>query len=488
MAPTVPAPHLDGRMLIGGHRVDAISGDWFETRDPSNGRPLTRVAQGDRRDVDAAVETAREAFTRVWSKTAPLKRVHILNRLAALIREHRADVAALESLDVGKPLREAEADAEAAAQFFEYFAGAADKIFGASIPLGPNMLDYTVREPLGVSAQIVPWNYPLRLACRGIAPALACGNTVVAKPAGEAVLSTLRIAELALEAGLPHGVLNVVTGHGQVAGAALAGHPGINQVTFTGSVPTGIAVMKAAADHVVPVTLELGGKSPNIVFADADLAHAGASAARVILQNAGQTCTAPSRLLVEKQAHAEVLEHAAEVMRRMRLGRGLDNPDMGPVISEPQMTRILEYVHTGVKEGGRVVTGGTRADQDGLRDGYFVRPTLIDQVAPGTTVEQEEIFGPVLTVTTFESVEEAIAIANGTPYGLVTGIWTRDLHRALKVATEVKAGQIRINGYSAEGSAHLPFGGYKKSGFGREQGMEAIAAYTQVKNVMINFG
>ena len=480
--------HLDGRMLIGGHRVDALSGATFETLDPATGRPLTRIAQGDRRDVDAAVADARDAFRGVWSRTAPLRRVHILNRLAALIREHRGELASLESTDVGKPLREAEADAEAAAQFFEYFAGAADKIFGASIPLGPKMLDYTIREPLGISAQIVPWNYPLRLASRGIAPALACGNVVVAKPAGEAALSTLRLAELALEAGLPRGVFNVVTGHGAVAGAALAGHPGINQVSFTGSVPTGVAVMKAAADNVVPVTLELGGKSPNIVFDDADLAQAGASAARVILQNAGQTCTAPSRLLVERRAHAEVLEHAAAVMRRMRLGRGVDNPDMGPVISEPQMERVLGFVETGLREGGRVVTGGKRATESALRDGFFVLPTLIDQVAPGTTVEQEEIFGPVLTVTTFETVEEAIAIANGTPYGLVTGIWTRDLHKALTVAAEVKAGQIRINGYSAEGSAHLPFGGFKKSGFGREQGMEAIAAYTQVKNVMINYG
>jgi acyl-CoA reductase-like NAD-dependent aldehyde dehydrogenase len=483
-----PSIHLDGRMLIGGRRADALSGEWFETLDPATGRPLARIALGDRRDVDAAVEDARRAFSQVWSRTAPLKRVHVLNRMAALIRDHRGELAALESADVGKPLREAEADAEAAAQFFEYYAGAADKIFGASIPLGPSMLDYTVREPLGVSAQIVPWNYPLRLAARGIAPALACGNAVVAKPAEEASLSTLRLADLALEAGLPHGAFNVVTGLGEVVGAALAAHPGIDQITFTGSVPTGIAVMKAAADHVVPVTLELGGKSPNIVFADADLARAGSSAARVILQNAGQTCTAPARLLVEKRAHAEVLEHAAGVMRSMRLGRGLDNPDMGPVISQPQLERVLGFIETGSRQGGRVVAGGQRAGDPPLRDGFFVEPTLIDQVAPGTVVEQEEIFGPVLTVTTFETEEEAIAIANGTPYGLVTGIWTRDLHRALKVAAEVKAGQIRINGYSAEGSAHLPFGGFKRSGFGREQGMEAIAAYTQVKNVMINYG
>src|SRR5438067_2563262 len=479
---------LDGRMLIGGHRVDAVSGEWFETLDPATGRQLALIARGDGRDVDAAVDSAREAFDRVWSRTAPLKRVQALNRVAALIRERRAELAALESTDVGKPLREAEADAEAAAQFFEYYAGAADKVFGTSIPLGPSMLDYTVREPLGVCAQIIPWNYPLRLAARGIAPALACGNTVVAKPAEEAVLSTLRLAELALEAGLPKGVVNVLTGLGEVAGAALAGHPGINQITFTGSVPTGIAVMKAAADNVVPVTLELGGKSPNIIFADADLERAAASSASTLMQNSAQTCTAPTRLLLERSAHDRFVDLLAQRIRTIKMGRGLDNPDMGPVVSERQMNRVRGYLNYGAWDGATAVTGGGRSTARELAHGYFIEPTLLDHVTRGSVLEQEEIFGPVLTVTTFESVDEAIAIANGTPFGLVTGIWTRDLTKALMAATAIKSGQVRINAYSVEGSIGLPFGGYKRSGFGREQGVEALANYTQIKNVMINFG
>jgi len=331
-------------------------------------------------------------------------------------------------------------------------------------------VDFTLREPLGVSAQIVPWNYPLRLASRGIAPALACGNTVVAKPAAEAGLSIVRLAELAGEAGCPLGVFNVVTG-GRDTGAAIAAHPGINHITFTGSVPTGIAIMKAAADNVVPVTLELGGKSPNIIFADADLERAAASSATTLMQNSAQTCTAPTRLLLERSAHDRFVDLLAQRIRTIKMGRGLDNPDMGPVVSERQMNRVLG-----------------RSTSRELANGYFIEPTLLDHVARGSVLEQEEIFGPVLTVTTFESVDEAIAIANGTPYGLVTGIWTRDLTKALMAATAIKSGQVRINAYSVEGSIGLPFGGYKRSGFGREQGVEALANYTQIKNVMINFG
>jgi acyl-CoA reductase-like NAD-dependent aldehyde dehydrogenase len=384
-------------------------------------------------------------------------------------------------------LRQAEDDVAAAAGYFEYFAGVADKVFGSSIPLGNGFVDFTLAEPLGVSAQIVPWNYPLRLASRGIAPALACGNAVVAKPAAEAGLSVIRLAELAVDAGLPAGILNVVTG-GRETGAALAAHPGINHITFTGSVPTGIAIMKAAADNVVPVTLELGGKSPNIVFADADLERAAASAATTLMQNSAQTCTAPTRLLLEESAHDRFIELLAQRIGTIRLGRGLDNPDMGPVVSERQMQRVLGYIASGLRDGATAVTGGRRADAAELARGYFIEPTLLDRVAPGTVLEQEEIFGPVLTVTTFASLEEAITIANGTPYGLVTGVWTRDLSKALGVATAVKSGQVRVNSYSVEGSIGLPFGGYKRSGFGREQGVEALANYTQIKNVMINFG
>jgi len=477
---------VDGRMFLNGERVWARAGATFDAVDPATAQVFSNIAQGDKADVDAAVASAQSAMGG-WAVLPPVRRVRVLNRLASLLREHSRGFAELESLDVGKPLRQAEDDVNAAAGYFEFFAGVADKVFGSTIPLGKGFVDFTLREPLGVSAQIVPWNYPLRLASRGIAPALACGNAVVAKPAAEAGLSVVRLAQLAVEAGLPPGVFNVVTG-GRETGAALASHPGINHITFTGSVPTGIAIMKAAADNVVPVTLELGGKSPNIVFADADLERAAASAATTLMQNSAQTCTAPTRLLVEASAHDHFVELLAQRIRGIRLGRGLDNPDMGPVVSERQMQRVLGYIASGSRDGATAVTGGRRADGAGLARGYFIEPTLLDRVAPGTALEQEEIFGPVLTVTTFASVEEAIALANGTPYGLVTGVWTRDLSRALNVATAVKSGQVRINSYSVEGSIGLPFGGYKRSGFGREQGVEALANYTQIKNVMINFG
>ncbi|TMD43780.1 MAG: aldehyde dehydrogenase family protein [Chloroflexi bacterium] len=478
---------VDGRMFIDGTRTWAASGSTFEAIDPSIGRPFAAVALGDAGDVDAAVRASRQAIDGGWSGLPPVRRVRILNRLAALIRERATELAELESLDVGKPLRQARDDVTAAAGYFEFFAGVADKVFGSSIPLGAGLVDFTLRESLGISAQIVPWNYPLRLASRGIAPALACGNAVVATPSAEAGLSVVRLAELAVEAGLPGGVFNVVTG-GRETGAALTAHSDINHITFTGSVPTGITIMKAAADHVVPVTLELGGKSPNLVFADADLERAAASSASTLMQNAAQTCTAPTRLLIDVSARDRFVELLAKRIRAIRLGRGLEDPDMGPVVSERQMQRVLDFIDAGARDGARAVTGGARATGRDLAGGYFIEPTLLDDVVPGTRLEQEEIFGPVLTVTTFNSTEEAIAIANGTPYGLVTGIWTRDLARALAVATAVKSGQVRINGYSAEGSIGLPFGGYRRSGFGREQGVEALANYTQIKNVMINFG
>jgi aldehyde dehydrogenase (NAD+) len=478
---------IDGRMFIDGQRTWSRSGTTFEAIDPAVGQAFTTVALGDQADVNAAVAAARLAIENGWAGLPPVRRVRMLNRLAGLLRERSRELAELESLDVGKPLRQAEDDVAAAAGYFEFFAGVADKVFGSSIPLGQGFVDFTLREPLGISAQIVPWNYPLRLASRGIAPALAAGNTVVVKPASEAGLSIVRLAELASETGIPAGVFNVVTGASET-GAAIVSHPGINHITFTGSVPTGIAIMKAAAENVVPVTMELGGKSPNIVFADADLERAAASSATTLMQNSAQTCTAPTRLLLERAAHDRFVDLLSTRIRAIRLGRGLDNPDMGPVVSERQMRRVLGYIETGSKDGAHAVTGGGRSTQKELANGYFIEPTLLDRVARGTVLEQEEIFGPVLTVTTFETVDEAIAIANGTPYGLVTGIWTRDLSKALKLATAIKSGQVRINAYSVEGSIGLPFGGYKRSGFGREQGVEALANYTQIKNVMINYG
>src|SRR5438477_2828414 len=356
---------VDGRMFIDGTRTWAASGSTFEAIDPSIGRPFAAVALGDAGDVDAAVRASRQAIDGGWSGLPPVRRVRILNRLAALIRERATELAELESLDVGKPLRQARDDVTAAAGYFEFFAGVADKVFGSSIPLGAGLVDFTLRESLGISAQIVPWNYPLRLASRGIAPALACGNAVVATPSAEAGLSVVRLAELAVEAGLPGGVFNVVTG-GRETGAALTAHSDINHITFTGSVPTGITIMKAAADHVVPVTLELGGKSPNVVFGDADLERAAASSASTLMQNAAQTCTAPTRLLLERTAHDRFVDMLAKRIRAIRLGRGLDNPDMGPVVSERQMHRVLGYITAGGRRGATTVTGGTRVQVGAL--------------------------------------------------------------------------------------------------------------------------
>lgn len=391
----------------------------------------------------------------------------------------------MESLDSGKPLRQAKVDMETSAQYFEFYAGAADKLYGHTIPLGQRYLDYTVREPMGVTAHITPWNYPLAIASRGIAPALAAGNTVMHKPAEQTPLTALRLGELAMAAGLPPGALNVVPGFGPDAGAALAKHPGIHHLTFTGSVETGRLVMQMAAENVVPVTLELGGKSPNIVFADAPLEPAIKGAMQAIFQNAGQTCSAGSRLVVEESAHERFVSTLAQATEQLRLGHGLTDPDLGPIVSEEQLERVLSYLEIGRQEGATVVTGGTRAAEGELKRGFFVRPTLFDAVQSSMRIAQEEIFGPVLAILTFREPEEALQLANATSYGLVAGIWTRDIGKAHHLAARIKAGQIYINNFFGGGVA-APFGGYKKSGFGREKGLEALQHYTQVKNVCVS--
>ena len=476
-------------LLINGQRVEASDGKTFDVFDPSTGERLATVAKATKADVDRAVQAAQAALeAKTWGGLAPAERGRIMWRIAHAIRERSEELAILESRDNGKPLRQSRTDVQVAARYFEFFAGIADKIMGNTIPLGPGFLDFTVREAIGVSAQIVPWNYPIQIGARGAAPALAAGCTIVLKPSSEAPMTALRLGEIGLACGLPPGVFNVVPGTGSEAGVALASHPDVNQLTFTGSVDVGVQVAKLAADNVVPVVMELGGKSPNIVFADADLDLAAAGVANAIFQNAGQTCSAGSRLLVERGAHEPLLERLATRTKTMRIGPGVSDPDIGPIISSRQRETIERYVTIGKEEGAKVAAGGNRPSDPSLAGGYYFEPTLLDGVSPDMRVAQEEIFGPVLAIIDFDDVEQAATLANRSQYGLVAGIWTRDINKAMALASRIKAGQVYINTYGAGGGVELPFGGYKKSGYGREKGLESLASYTQVKNVCVKFG
>jgi acyl-CoA reductase-like NAD-dependent aldehyde dehydrogenase len=475
-------------LIIHGERVPASDGGTFEVFDPSTGDRLATVAKATAADVDRAVASANDALSsKAWGGLAPAERGRIMFRIAQAIRDRAEELATLESRDNGKPLRQARTDVQVAARYFEFFAGIADKIMGNTIPLAPGMLDYTVREPIGVSAQIVPWNYPIQIGARGVAPALAAGCAVVLKPSSEAPMTALELGKIGLACGLPPGALNVVPGTGSEAGTALASHPRINQLTFTGSVDVGVQVAKMAAENVVPVVMELGGKSPNIVFGDADLDLASQGVANAIFQNAGQTCSAGSRLLVDRKAHEAMVSRLADRAKRMRVGPGVSDPDMGPIISKRQLETIESYVGVGKSEGARVAAGGARPSDPALGRGFYFTPTLLDRVTPDMRVAQEEIFGPVLSIITFDDLEEAAELANQSQYGLVAGIWTRDINKAMALSSRIKSGQVYINTYGAGGGVELPFGGYKKSGYGREKGLESLASYTQVKNVCIKF-
>ncbi len=475
-------------LWIDGKRVEPSSGEWFETRDPATQEVLAQVGRGNAEDIDGAVSAARRAFdSSGWRNMPPAERGRIFLRIASIIRDQSQDLAILESRDNGKPFKQAKADVEVAARYFEYYAGVADKLLGQTIPVNPGYFDFTRREPFGVCGIIVPWNYPLQIASRAIAPAIVVGNTVVVKPAEETPLTALRLADICQKAGLPDGVINVVPGFGDEAGKALSSHPKVNHLSFTGSVETGISVMTAAARNVVPVTLELGGKSPNIVFADANLEDAADIVVKSIIQNAGQTCSAGSRLIVESKVHEQFTDMVIERMERLQIGPGLQDSDLGPIISGPQMDRVLDYVAVAREEGAVVRTGGGRVLDEKLTNGFFVLPTVFDQVSRGSRVATEEIFGPVLSVLTFYDIDEAIEIANETEYGLVAGVFTNNIRNAHVMAEEVRAGQIYINTYGVGGGVELPFGGYGKSGFGREKGLEALLHFTQLKNVLIRF-
>jgi len=475
-----PAPDVAEtyHAIIDGETTPVESGETLPTVNPATEAPFAEIAAADEADIDRAVANAGEAFEDWWHRP-PEERGRVLSALAELLREEQERLARLETMDNGKPVSQAESDVEGCARYFEYYAGLADKVHGESVPLGPEYVDYTVREPLGVTGHIVPWNFPINLFARSVAPALAVGNTAVVKPAEQTSVTAIEVGKLALEAGVPPGVLNIVPGYGTEAGAALAGHAGIDGLSFTGSVATGREVARLAVDNVNPVHLELGGKSPNVVFPDADFENAVESTILgIFAATTGQICAAGSRLLVHEDIHEEFVDAVAAGAQSLSIGPGLEDHDVGPIVSEEQYEKVTEYFEIGREEAGEPVIGGEALD----RDGYFVEPTIFDDVEHGCRIEQEEIFGPVLSVTTFGDEEEAIELANDVDYGLVAGIFTSDIGRAHRFARDVRAGQIYINEWFANGTGS-PFGGYKQSGFGREKGLEAIRGYTQIKNV-----
>jgi len=478
-----------GQLLIGGAFTDARSGRTFPTVNPADESVLTTVAEAGAEDVDAAVAAARAALTSgPWSRMTGAERGRILWKMGELMIERLPALSLLETLDTGKTLFDSgKIEIPMAAQILQYYAGAASKIDGRTLGGRPDAFTFTLKEPVGVVAAIVPWNFPLLLATWKVAPALAAGCVVLLKPASQTPLTAIELGRIGLDAGLPPGVLQVLPGSGGNAGMALVRHPGVDKVAFTGSTEVGRTVLREAAGTMKRVTLELGGKSPNIVFADADMDATVQGVANAIFQNAGQTCSAGSRLLVERRAKDGLVERLAKRATTMRVGPGVSDPDMGPIISKRQLETIEQYVDVGRKEGARVAAGGARPKDASLGGGFYFQPTLLDHVTPDMRVAQEEIFGPVLAIIDFDDVEEAVALANRSDYGLVAGVWTRDINKAMALATRIKAGQVYVNTYGAGGGVELPFGGYKKSGYGREKGLESLASYTQVKNVCIKF-
>jgi len=477
-----------GKMLIDGQWVEAASGKTFDAIDPATEGVICQLAAGDKADVDRAVKAARRAFDdSAWSRMRPVERERLLLRLADLIEKNGEELAQLESLDNGKLVFFARiVDVAGTVDFFRYMAGWATKIEGKTLDVslgmpGEEYAAFTLRQPVGVVGQIVPWNFPLAMATWKLAPALAVGCTCVLKPAEQTSLTALRLGELIMEAGFPPGVVNIVTGFGETAGAAIAQHPDIDKIAFTGSTAVGKLIGKTAMDSMKRVSLELGGKSPVIVAADADVDQAVAGAANAIFFNSGQVCTAGSRLYVEEKIYDKVVEGLAGAARSIKLGPGHDPAaQMGPVVSQEQMERVLGYIEKGKAEGGEVVTGGARHGNQG----YFVQPTVFAGCGPDATIVREEIFGPVVVATPYKSVDEIAAIANDTPYGLAASIWTNDLSLAHRLSRRLKAGTVWVNTHNVV-DPNLPFGGMKQSGVGRENGAAAIETYTELKTVVM---
>ena len=486
--PAEPEAPTTTRMVIGGESADAVDGQTFEIVNPATGRTVATAPLGGRADVDRAVDAAQAAFDerKGWANWAAGKRGRSLAKLADLIKKNSEELAWLESRNGGKPITSARGEIIGASLVFDYYAGAANKIHGQTIPVSKPGIDLTLREPIGVVGLIVPWNFPLLMAAWKVAPALAAGNAAILKPASYTPLTAIRLGELALEAGIPAGVLNVVTGPGGTVGASIAAHPGIGKVAFTGETTTGQEIMRLASSNVKKISLELGGKSPNIVFADADLERFAKESPYSVFDNCGQDCCARSRILVERSAHEQVVELFAAATRNVKVGDPADEAtEVGPLVSAKQRDRVKDYIEIGLGEGASLVVGGAAPDDPALAEGAYLLPTVFDGVDNDMRIAREEIFGPVVSIIPFDTEEEALRLANATPYGLSGSIWSRDIGKAMRAARALQSGVISVNSNSSV-HTEAPFGGYKMSGIGRELGMAALDLYTETKNVFID--
>jgi aldehyde dehydrogenase (NAD+) len=472
---------------IGNTPVRSTSERTIPVIDPSDGQPYDEIQRGTADDIDAAVRAARHCYEKVWSKLSAAERGRLLMRLSHKINEHAEELSQIEQRDCGKPTKQARADAAALARYFEFYAGACDKLHGETLPYQEGYTVLTWREPHGVTGHVIPWNYPMQIFGRSVGGALAAGNACVVKPSEDACLSLIRVAELAAEAGFPAGAINIVTGYGHEVGDALARHPGVDHISFTGSPRVGTLIQQAAAERHCPVTLELGGKSPQILFADANLDEALPVVINAIVQNAGQTCSAGSRLLVEQSLYESLLDRLGNAFANLRVGPAAMDLDVGPLIRASQQQRVWDFLSDAQVAGIPMVAQG-QIVEEAPEGGFYQAPTLLRDVPVAHRLAQEEVFGPVLATMSFKDEDHAVELANATHFGLVAGIWTRDGARMLRMAKRVKSGQVFINNYGAGGGVELPFGGVKSSGYGREKGFEALYGFTTLKTVAIKHG